>query len=311
MRIACGPGAAWVRAGEPCGKGQPVKKRRFPQWNALLDELDVKLVDRTEERDERARLERFEAAGGLDGPAYALSPGMEGFDISGLAQEARTHAEALARLHDAARNDSGYVSGNGYFDTPDAEALYLMIRRYAPRRVIEVGCGNSTRVTRQAIIDGGLDCELVAVDPWPRADIADVVDRFEQARLEEVDPALFAGLGSGDVLFIDSSHQVRMSNDVAHLFCRIIPALAPGVVVHVHDVFLPYEYPKRFFYDCPSWGEQYVLHALLQGGGYELLWPGHYLQRARPDAVAALPFLGKGRAQSFWMRKADPVAAVT
>ncbi|WP_235754343.1 class I SAM-dependent methyltransferase [Ruegeria pomeroyi] len=128
--------------------------------------------------------------------------------------------------------------------TPDAEALYLMIRRYQPRRVIEVGCGNSTRITRQAALDGGLETEITAIDPWPRADIAGVVDRFEQARLEEVDPAVFAALEADDVLFIDSSHQVRMSNDVAHLFCRIIPALAPGVVIHVHDVFLPYEYPK-------------------------------------------------------------------
>ncbi|TDE40369.1 class I SAM-dependent methyltransferase [Antarcticimicrobium sediminis] len=258
------------------------------------------LVEQAAEQD---RLAAFEAAGGLDRPAYALSPGMEAFDIAPLVADYQTHAQALAALMAPEGTASGYRAGNGYFDTPDAEALYLMIRRFAPKRVIEVGCGNSTRITRQAIIDGGLNTQLTAVDPWPRADIADVVDRFEQATLESVDPALFAGLQAGDVLFIDSSHQVRMSNDVAHLFCRIIPALAPGVVIHVHDVFLPYEYPKRFFYDCPSWGEQYMLHALLQGGGYEILWPGYLLQRGRADAVAALPFLSKGRAQSFWMRK--------
>jgi predicted O-methyltransferase YrrM len=228
---------------------------------------------------------------------------MRTFDLAPLVEEYAQHGEALAALHDPARNQTGYRSGNGYYDTPDAEALYLMIRRYQPRRVIEVGCGNSTRITRQAALDGGLETEITAIDPWPRADIAGVVDRFEQARLEEVDPAVFAALEADDVLFIDSSHQVRMSNDVAHLFCRIIPALAPGVVIHVHDVFLPYEYPKRFFYDCPSWAEQYVLHALIQSGGYDILWPGYYLQRARPDAVEALPFLGQGRAQSFWIRK--------
>ena len=86
-------------------------------------------------------------------------------------------------------------------------------------------------------------------------------------------------------------------------FGRIIPALAPGVLIHVHDVFLPYEYPARFCYDCPSWGEQYLLHVLLQGGGYDILWPGYFLQQERPDAVAALPFLRAARAQSFWIRK--------
>lgn len=280
-----------------------MKKRKFRKLNGLLEELDVKLADIADDRAERARLQDFERRGGLDAPAYAPSPGMAGFDISRLVRDWQTHAGDIARLHDPVRNDTGYVPQNGYFDTPDAEALYLMIRRFGPRRVIEVGCGNSTRVTRQAIIDGGLDCTVTAIDPWPRADIAHVVDRFEQAPVESVDPLLFADLQAGDVLFIDSSHQLRMSNDVAHLFCRIIPALAPGVVIHVHDVFLPYEYPKRFFYDCPSWGEQYMLHALLQGGGHDLLWPGYHLQRDRADAVAALPFLAQGRAQSFWIRK--------
>ena len=120
--------------------------------------------------------------------------------------------------------------------------------------------------------------------------------------MEGVVPALFAQLEAGDCLFIYSSHVVRVRNDVAHLFCRIIPALRPGVVIHVHDVFLPYEYPKRFFYDCPGWGEQYMLHALLQGDGYEVLWPGYSLQQERPDAVDALPFLARGPPPRFWMR---------
>ncbi|WP_417676499.1 class I SAM-dependent methyltransferase [Pseudodonghicola sp.] len=279
-----------------------------PDLMTLIDGLDPTRRRRLarvlgEQEDEQARLRAFEARGGLDGPAYALSPGMEGFDLSPLVEAYHTHQAALADLMAPEGTTTGYRAGNGYFDRPDAEALYLMIRRFAPRRVVEVGCGNSTRITRQAVLDGGFQTELTAIDPWPRADIAGVIDRFEQAPVEAADPAIFAALEAGDVLFIDSSHLVRVSNDVAHLFCRILPALAPGVVIHVHDVFLPYEYPKRFFYDCPGWGEQYLLHALLQGGGYDILWPGHYLQRARPGAVAALPFLAEGRAQSFWMRK--------
>ena len=279
------------------------KNATFRQINALLGEVRARLSDAEVHEAEQARLQAFEAAGGLERPAYALSPGLEGFDPAPMAAALKSYGTDLARLMSDGSDATGYMPGNGYFDTPDAEALYLMMRRYQPRQIVEVGCGNSTRITRAAILDGGWTAQICAIDPWPRADIAHVVDRFEQANLESVDPDVFAGLEAGDVLFIDSSHQVRMSNDVAHLFCRIIPALAPGVVIHVHDVFLPYEYPKRFFYDCPSWGEQYVLHALLQGGGYEILWPGYHLQQARPDAVAALPFLGTGRAQSFWMVK--------
>lgn len=253
--------------------------------------------------EEQARLREFEAAGGLDGPVYALSPGMAAFDLGPMVDALRNFGDDLARLKDPARNSTGYTPENGYYDTPDADALYLMIRRLEPARVIEIGAGNSTRVTRQAIRDGGFDCDLKVIDPWPRADIDGLYDQFVQARLETVDTAQFDALQAGDVLFIDSSHQVRMSNDVAHLFCRIIPALPPGVVIHVHDVFLPYEYPKRFFYDCPSWGEQYMLHALLSSGGYDLLWPGYWLQRGVQEAQEALPFLATGRAQSFWMRK--------
>ena len=294
----------WQAITKGFNKGGPtVKVKKYPEINALLNELDVKLTDLSVERDEQQRLREFERRGGLDGPAYALSPGMAEFDIAPIAQAFAEHGDAIERLKDPNRNDTGYAPDNGYFDTPDAEALYLTIRRFSPKQVIEVGCGNSTRITRQAVIDGGLKTKLTAIDPYPRADIAHVVDQFEQTKLENVDAGLFSALGAGDVLFIDSSHQVRMSNDVAHLFCRIIPALASGVVIHVHDVFLPYEYPKRFFYDCPSWGEQYMLHTLIGSGGYEILWPGYHLQQARPDAVQALPFLAQGRAQSFWIRK--------
>ncbi|MGV6805780.1 MAG: class I SAM-dependent methyltransferase [Ruegeria sp.] len=279
-----------------------MKPRKFPKINAILDRFGVRLIDKSPERNERARLEAFEQAGGLSRPAYTLSPGMDGFDISGLVAEYNIHADALAALKNPDRNQTGYTLGNGYYDSPDADALYLMIRRFQPKRVVEVGCGNSTRVTRQAIIDGGLDTRITAIDPYPRADIAHVVDQFEQRRLEEVDASVFDQLEAGDVLFIDSSHVVRMSNDVAHLFCRIIPNLKPGVVIHVHDVFLPYEYPKRFFYDCPGWGEQYMLHTLLQSGLFSMLWPGYYLQQDRPDAVDALPFLKDGRAQSIWVQ---------
>ncbi len=276
---------------------------KIREINRLLSGVEVRVTDGAAHAAEQQRLREFEARGGLDGHAYALSPGMDGFDVAPMRAAFERHADDLARLMDPAHNTTGYAPGNGYFDTPDAEALYLMVRRFAPGRVIEVGCGNSTRITRQAVLDGGLPTGITAIDPYPRADIADVVDRFEQAPLESVDPALFAELKAGDILFIDSSHQVRMSNDVAHLFCRVIPALVPGVVIHVHDVFLPFEYPKRFFHDCPSWAEQYMLHVLLQGGGYDILWPGYHLQQDRPDAIAALPFLGQGRAQSFWIRK--------
>ena len=278
-------------------------KPKYPLLNTLLRPFSVQAVSTAEQRDERARKQSLEASGHLDRQPYAMPPGLSNFDLQPFVQMLDLYGDGVKRLTTEGKNDTGYKPNNGYFDSPDAEALYLLIRDYKPQRIIEVGCGNSTKVSRQAVIDGQLETTITAIDPMPRTDIAHLVDRFEQTYLENVPDQMFDALETGDMLFIDSSHQVRLANDVAHLFCRIIPRLAAGVIIHVHDIFLPYEYPKRFYYDCPSWGEQYVLHALLQSGGYEILWPGYYLQRAVADAERQLPFLAVGRAQSFWIRK--------
>ena len=271
-------------------------------FNKLLKPVGFKIDTLTVEHMENRRLQDHADRHGFQAPVYAHSPGMENFDLSALVQGFMEHGEAIERLKDPARNDTGYAAGNTYFETPDAEILYLMIRRFKPATICEVGCGNSTRISRQAALDLGLNIRIIAIDPQPRTDIAHLVDQFERCRLEDVPIGVFTALKSGDILFIDSSHELRAGNDVAHLFCRIIPALAQGVIVHVHDVFLPFEYPRKFFFNYPSWSEQYMLHTLLTGGAYEILWPGHYLQRCSTDAIRQLPFLAQGTAQSFWFR---------
>ncbi|HYE46133.1 MAG TPA: class I SAM-dependent methyltransferase [Caulobacter sp.] len=269
--------------------------------NRLLGGLGLKLDTLTAERREHARLDALSAAGLFDRPVYALSPGMAEFDVGPIAAAYEEHKAALERLRQPG-NEVGFQPDNTYFRTPDMDALYLLVRMLRPAQVVEVGCGHSTRITRQAIRDGALATRLTAIDPWPRNDIAPFVDHFEKRRLEEVeDYSLFDSLAANDILFIDSSHMANLGNDVARLFCDVIPRLKPGVVVHVHDVFLPYEYPQHEARDWSGWGEQYVLHALLQGGKHEILWPGHYLQRTG-KGLEALPFLATGTAQSFWFR---------
>lgn len=272
--------------------------------NVLLKPMNLKLDSLTVENRERERITEFEKNTGYDKPVYALSPGMMEFNPSVVARLEAEYRDGINRLKDPSRNDTGYIPGNSYFETPDVDVLYMFVRHFKPERVVEVGCGNSTRVTRQAILDGSLSSKITAIDPLPRADIAHLVDRFEQVRLETLqDMSLFTELQSNDILFIDSSHEVRTANDVAHLFCRILPELQSGVFVHVHDIFLPFEYPKDMAESYPSWGEQYILHALISGDQYEILWPGVYLQQLRADLHDKLPFLREGRAQSFWIKK--------
>jgi len=270
--------------------------------NSVLGAAGLRLETLTAERREHARLDMLSAAGLFDRPVYALSPGMADFDVGPMAAAYNEHREALERLRKLETNDVGYNPDNTFFRSPDVDALYLLVRTLKPARVVEVGCGHSTRITRQAIKDGGLSTQLIAIDPWPRAEIEAFVDRFERRRLEEVtDYSIFDELVPGDILFIDSSHLANLGNDVARLFCDVIPRLKPGVVIHVHDIFLPYEYPQHEARDWAGWGEQYVLHALLQGGKHELIWPGHYLKRSG-KWFEALPFLNNGPSHSFWFR---------
>ena len=168
---------------------------------------------------------------------------------------------------------------------------------------MEVGSGNSTRIIRQAISDGALNVAHIAIDPDPRDDIKSLVSRMYLDRFEEIDTTeIMAKLGPGDLLFIDSSHEVRVANEVAKLFCVVLPALPSGVTVHVHDIYLPFDYPEPIATRFSDWGEQYLLQAILSARPHVLLWPGYYVHKFLPGLKAQLPFLDSGVPQSLWYR---------
>src|SRR5207249_3221505 len=152
-----------------------------------------------------------------------------------------------------------------YFSSPDAEVLYAIVRRFQPQTILEVGCGDSTKIMRQAILDGRLKARLISVDPRPRTEISGVADKLYRDPVETVrNPELFQSLQPRDVLFIDSSHEIKMGNDVVFLYLNLIPKLPPGVLIHVHDVFLPYEYPREWIMERKwEWNEQYLVQSLL------------------------------------------------
>jgi hypothetical protein len=128
---------------------------------------------------------------------------------------------------------------------------------------------------------------------------------------ESIDPAVLANLDAGDILFIDSSHCVRLASDVNYLFLQVLPRLRPGVIVHVHDIYLPYEYPRVHFFGPNKmfWNEQYLLEALLsENPHWEILLPGYLVQKdMEPDFRAAFPRYDPTRdrrTSSFWLRRA-------
>lgn len=109
-------------------------------------------------------------------------------------------------------------------------------------------------------------------------------------------------LAANDIVFVDASHLVHVANDVTKLFCNAIPARKPGVALHMHDVLLSFDYSEPFCTKYSFWGEQYLLQVMLATHPREILWPGYYVQKLRPELREGLPILASGRAQSFWFR---------
>jgi len=199
--------------------------------------------------------------------------------------------------------------GNPWFTGFDAVALYGMLTALNPRLMIEVGSGNSTKFARRAVRDGGLRTKLISIDPQPRAEVDALCDEVIRAPAETVDPGLFAKLKPGDVLFIDSSHRSFENSDVTALFLEVLPALEPGVIVHVHDIYLPYDYPPQS--EGLLYNEQYLLAALLLGGGRWLdpIFASFFISQDAQLAAKAAPIwraLGTNAfpapSTSFWMK---------
>lgn len=158
---------------------------------------------------------------------------------------------------------------NGSFESGDAEFLYQMIRAKKPRRIIEIGSGQSTLIARRATRQNreeasNYNCRHVCIEPFEARWLEELGVTVMRKRVEDVDPALFTELEADDLLFIDSSHIIRPQGDVVTEYLEILPSLQPGVIVHVHDVFSPRDYPKEWvFKQMWLWNEQYLLEAFL------------------------------------------------
>ncbi|MDP6689326.1 MAG: class I SAM-dependent methyltransferase [Alphaproteobacteria bacterium] len=193
-----------------------------------------------------------------------------------------------------------------WFPTLDAAAAYTIVRGHGPRRIIEVGSGHSTRFMKRAVDDGGLQTHITAIDAQPSRYVDRLDIEFVKSTLGQIDLALFAALGPGDILFIDSSHILMPGSDVDDLFNRVIPTLPAGTLVHIHDVFLPDDYP--LVWDWRGYNEQLAVAPMLSSGGFELLFASHYVttRMAGPlaaSAVARLPAKAGGLPASLWLRK--------
>ena len=179
----------------------------------------------------------------------------------------------------------------------DGEILYCMIRDVKPRKIIEIGSGYSTYLSAQALLQNQEDdplhaCELIAIEPYPNQVLQKGFPGFSrliQKPVQEVPLAEFESLNEGDILFIDSSHILKIGSDVQYEYLEILPRLKRGVFVHIHDIHFPFEYPKGLVLQSRRfWNEQYLRQAFLAFNDcFQILWASHYMLMHHSEILAA------------------------
>jgi Methyltransferase domain len=197
---------------------------------------------------------------------------------------------------------------NDLFGGADALVAYCMIRHFQPRLIIEVGSGFSSLIAAEAIAKNK-NSALICIEPFPQDFLRQGFPGLRsliEKKVEEIDLEFFSQLSCGDILFIDSSHTVKIRGDVNYLFLELLPRLKPGVIVHVHDIFFPFDYPRDWVMDeLRFWSEQYLLQAFLSfNSEFEVLIANHYLAHYYlEDFKQTFPHSPSWSKGSFWMRR--------
>lgn len=173
---------------------------------------------------------------------------------------------------------------NSTFGPGDAEFLYQFIRCTRPSRIVEIGSGNSTRIAdlalRHCVASGSTKAEHTCIEPYEMPWLEQLGPKILRTKVEDCNFSIFNELDNGDVLFIDSSHMIRPQGDVLYEYLEILPRLKRGVYIHLHDIFTPRDYPRKWVVDeVRFWNEQYLLEAMLSGSTrYEVVAAVNWLK---------------------------------
>lgn len=166
---------------------------------------------------------------------------------------------------------------NGFLPGLDIIMLYTVLANFKPKKYIEVGSGNSTKVAYKAKKDESLELEIISIDPHPRAEINHLSDKVIRNGFENINYDEILRLQENDILFIDNSHRILPNSDAMVFFLEILPKLNKGVIVHIHDIYLPYDYPQ--FMCDRFYSEQYglAINLLANPNRYQTLIPNYYI----------------------------------
>lgn len=206
-----------------------------------------------------------------------------------------------------------YFFGNTWYEYADATCLYLMMKHFRPERIIEIGSGFSSALmldVNESEFDG--DIELTFIEPNTERLESAIKDQDKtkiiKKMVQNVPPEIFSTLEENDILFIDNSHVSKIGSDVNYLFFEILPHLKKGVIIHIHDVFYPFMYPKRWIIEGEikhNWNELFILRAfLMYNNAFEILFfPDYLIKRQSETFQQYFPYLCKTENQTIWLRK--------
>lgn len=225
-----------------------------------------------------------------------------------------TYQKELLKIPVTSRKHEFHYN-NGNFEAGDAEYLYSLIRKVKPKNIIEIGSGYSTLMAVKAVHQNSREdrkytCKHICIEPYemPWLEKEKSIEVIRK-RVEDMDLKMFQNLGKDDILFIDSSHIIRPQGDVLHEYLEILPALNKGVYVHIHDIFLPRDYPPEWIVKKRRfWNEQYLLEAFLSNNScYKIIGATNWLLHKHKDIVyEKFPILARQQKRgtgSFWMQK--------
>ena len=212
-------------------------------------------------------------------------------EYEALLESFLTHAPEIQQIRTCEANTDPKAPcwNNGFLPGLDIVALYSLLPHFKPATYLEVGSGNSTKVAAKSIEDHQLPTRIISIDPVPRVEMDELADEVIRRPLENTDLDVFQRLQKNDILFIDNSHRVLPNSDATVFFLEILPLLESGVVVHIHDIYLPYDYPpfmcERFY------SEQYVLAAFLLANAekYRPLLPNYFISEDPGLAATIAP----------------------
>ncbi len=204
-----------------------------------------------------------------------------------------------------------YQFENGYYSYTDGIVLYSMIRYFQPKQIVEIGSGFSSAVmldTNEIFFDNQIN--LTFIDPYAER-LFSLMTEEDKKRIKVIEKdvqviplSVFENLQAGDILFIDSTHVSKTGSDVNYILFEILPILKSGVLIHFHDVFYPFEYPKDWVFRGINWNEDYILRAfLMYNNKFKVVLFSEYLHKHHKDVFCDLPLCYKNEGGNLWLEK--------